>query len=343
LNSFKSISNFTLSHHLYPQLIDKFGRTINYLRLGITDRCNLKCVYCIPEKGISYLSKQEILSFQEIKRLINIFIQLGITKIRFTGGEPFIRKGFMKFLSEIRENSKLEEIYITTNGVLTVPFIPQLKEICISGINLSLDTLKKDRFFKITRYDLYDSVYQTFIQALRFNIPLKVNTVIQEGLNTDEIISISQLARDYPVEVRFIEEMPFGGKSHSYYSNWTSDRIYKVLQTHYHRLIKVNKFNSTASIYKIPGFEGTVGVIGGYSRLFCQDCNRIRVTPKGNLKTCLYDNGVEDLRELLRNGSTNFHIKMAIRKSVLRRFKNGLQTERVNQNAYNPSMVSIGG
>ncbi len=180
-------------------LIDNYFRRISYLRLSVTDRCNLRCRYCMPAEGINFQSSEKILSWEEMSRLTKIFIDLGITKVRITGGEPFTRKGIFDFLKKIRSFSGLEELYVTTNGVGIAQFVPVLKEIGINGINLSLDTLNNHRFVELTRRDSLDQVLDFFSQILKYKIPLKINTVVKQGFNTAEIGSIARLAEKYPI------------------------------------------------------------------------------------------------------------------------------------------------
>jgi molybdenum cofactor biosynthesis protein A len=331
--------------NIFPnKLIDNHGRVINYLRLAVTDRCNLRCVYCMPKDPISFLLGKKLLTLQELERIIAIFTELGITKIRFTGGEPFVRQDFMDLFHEIKKINKQAEVHITTNGVLTATHILKLKKLGLAGINLSLDTLRKDRFLKITGSDHFDAVRRTMRRAIKHDIPLKINTVIMEFLNTDEIHPISQLAKEHPVEVRFIEKMPFDGRSGAVRNYWTAPYMLRILRQMYSGMVRINKPNSTATVFRIPGFHGRVGIIGGYSRTFCQDCNRIRITPSGILKTCLYDRGVLDLKKMLRNGFSDLEIKSAIHERVMNRPQNGIVAEmRTDKVKIKHSMACIGG
>ena len=195
------------SHSQFSEsaLVDNFFRSITYLRLSVTDRCNLRCRYCMPSEGINFQPADKILSWEEMTRLTKIFVDLGITKVRITGGEPFSRKGILDFLTKIRSFSGLEELYVTTNGVGIAQFVPALKKIGLNGINLSLDTLNKHRFVELTRRDSLDQVLEFFSEVLKYKIRLKINTVVKEGFNTAEIVPIARLAQKYPIEVRFIE------------------------------------------------------------------------------------------------------------------------------------------
>ena len=323
-------------------LKDNFGRIINYLRLAVTDRCNLRCLYCMPEEGVTSIFHKEILSYEEFLRLIDIFSNLGINKLRITGGEPFARKGLINFIESIRGLNSSLSIYITTNGVLISQYLQRLKELNINGINLSLDTLNKEKFRIITQRDLLNNVLETLEEIIKLQIPLKINTVVSKNSNINEITKIAGIANHENIEVRFIEKMPFDGKS-SEVDFVTDKEIFEILQKAYPGIIKLEGNNSTADLYSIPGFRGKVGIIGSYTRSFCSSCNRIRITPQGMLKTCLYDNGVLDLREMLRTSYSDDEIKEAIISCVNKKYKNGFEVETVSEIKVKNSMSAIGG
>ncbi|MEP2512743.1 MAG: GTP 3',8-cyclase MoaA, partial [Reichenbachiella sp.] len=282
-------------------LIDPWNRTIDYLRIAVTDRCNLRCFYCMPAEGIDYLPKKELLSYEEIIRLIEIFSSLGIKKIRLTGGEPFLRKDFMSLLESIKRITGIEALHITTNGVLTFQHLDQMKAIGIDGVNLSLDSLDKENFHKITRRDEFETVMKTLNGLLERGMNAKINMVVMHGKNTHEVIDMAELAVDKKVSVRFIEEMPFNGSNLSTSKqNWNHTRILSELNSHFGTLQKLNSDPSNpATLYKVPGHIGNLGIIPAYSRTFCGACNRIRLTATGTIKNCLYDEGVLDVKELL--------------------------------------------
>ena len=322
-------------------LKDNYGRIIDYLRLAVTDRCNLRCQYCMPEEGIQSVLHDQILTYEEALRLINIFSGLGIKKLRITGGEPFVRKGLIKFIESVSKLNSAPAIHITTNGVLLRQYLSALKELGISGINLSLDTLDKEKFKSITKRDFLSEVLKTLYEIINLKIPVKINTVVSEDFNTDEISNIAAIAKDKDVEVRFIEQMPFNGKSRSI-KFISSREILSILQKTFNEVIPLYS-NSTANLFSIPGFKGKIGLIQSYSRLFCNSCNRIRITSTGMLKTCLYDNGVLDLREMLRINYSDYEIKEAIIDCVNRKFKNGFEAENILKVRLKNSMASIGG
>ncbi len=328
------------------KLYDNHGRVINYLRLAVTDRCNLRCFYCMPEQGIDYVPKKELMTYEEMERIVNVLANLGIEKVRITGGEPFVRKNMMEFLTQLRGIEKLKQINITTNGTLTAPLIPDLKKLGIRSINLSLDTLDSKRFFEITRRDEYDKVMVTFEELLKHQIHTKINMVVMEGRNDMDIIEMANLTKDHPVDVRYIEEMPFNGAGANYPKlKWNHRVILDELKDHFPDIQKLpDPPFSTSSKYQVPGHKGKIGIIAAYSRTFCGSCNRIRLTPQGMLKTCLYDDGVFNIKNLIRAGATDEQMKAAFLDALSNRAKDGFEAEARRQiGVVSESMSTIGG
>jgi cyclic pyranopterin phosphate synthase len=323
-------------------LVDGQGRRISYLRLSITDRCNLRCRYCRPEKGVPFIPHQEILRFEELERLVAIFCSLGINKVRVTGGEPFSRRGCLPFMTRLREIDGMQHLHITTNGVKTSRYLDKLAAIGLNGMNVSLDTLDQKRFWKITRRNYLEAVLHTIHGALARNIPLKINSVVLEDTCDDEIIQLVGLARDFPITLRFIERMPFSGtvRSEKLENGNLSLRLKRIFPA-----IKecITALPTTARIFALPGYKGNLGLIQGYSRKFCKTCNKVRITPTGMLKTCLYDNGALDLKMLLRSGAADNEISEAVVACVQNRFDNGHEAERFSSRTTEPSMAMIGG
>lgn len=320
-------------------LTDAHNRIINYIRLAVTDRCNLRCTYCMPEQ-MQFLQRKELLTNGEILTLLQPLAAAGVDKLRITGGEPFLRKDLMPLLAALKEF--IPEISMTTNGVLTQPYIPQLKALGIRKINLSLDTLQRDRFTEITRRDQFMAVRQTLDSLLEHDMQVKLNVVVMGGVNTDELKAFAGLTRQAPLSVRFIEEMPFNGQGHSFSGEqWHYLRILDTLQE-YFTLEKLPDAPQATSInYQIPGHQGQVGVIPAYSRTFCGTCNRLRITPTGGLKTCLYGGDVLNVRDLLRSGASSAFIMNEIRSALGNRAADGFEAERQNQHW--DSMSVIGG
>lgn len=328
-------------------LFDNHGRPIDYVRLAVTDRCNLRCFYCMPEDGINYLPKKELLTFEEIERLISILASLGVSKVRLTGGEPFVRKDLMKLINRISSIQGITNLHLTTNGVLTAPYIKELKALGITSVNLSLDTLDRDRFFTITRRNEFDIVMETLYGLIDAQIPVKINTVVMDNKNIEDIIPLVKLTKNYPISVRFIEEMPFNGEgSHYPVLHWNYTTILNHIKKAFPSIEKKqDPKHSTSYNYSIAGHKGDVGVIAAFSRTFCGSCNRIRMTAQGTLKTCLYDDGVLDVRKLLRSDLNDEEIIVELMKAFNTRPKDGFEAEqlRKNSNPISESMSTIGG
>lgn len=328
------------------RLFDNHGRPINYLRLAVTDRCNLRCFYCMPEEGIKYLPKRALLTFEEIERLVTLMAGMGISKIRLTGGEPFVRTDLMQLIRRMKRIDGIQAIHLTTNGVLTGDHVPELKQLGIASVNLSMDTLDRERFRMITRRDEFDKTWNTLQSLLHHGIPVKINTVVMDGKNTDDILPLVDLTKDENVSVRFIEEMPFNGEGNHYAAlTWTYKKILEHIKTKYPAIQKLqDPENSTAYHYRIPGFAGNIGIIAAFSRTFCGSCNRIRLTAQGVLKTCLYDDGVLNVRDLLRSGMSHQEIEGCFLKAFANRPKDGFEAEENRkEKAVSESMSTIGG
>ncbi len=328
-------------------LFDNHGRKLNYMRLAVTDRCNLRCFYCMPEKGIDYVDRKDLLSYEEMMRLSRIMVGMGISKVRITGGEPFVRRDFMPFLRELSRLDGLDEIHITTNGTLTLPHIEELKELGIAGVNLSLDTTDRKRFEQITRRDRLPEVMETLYALIDSGIPTKVNMVVMDKHNTMDIIPMAELTRENNIAVRYIEEMPFNGTGRTPDLHWNHTRILEVLKSEYPGLESMPMAKSgTSANYAIPGYQGNLGIIAAFSRTFCGTCNRIRVTPQGSLRTCLYGNPVLELRDLLRAEKDDAVIISQLTQVFQHRAKDGFEAESLRSNnlqVSGESMSSIGG
>lgn len=326
-------------------LTDNHGRPLSYLRLAVTDRCNLRCFYCMPEEGIHYLPRHELLSYDEIIRLVSILATMGISKIRITGGEPFVRPDLMEILRSVTKIKGVNEVHITTNGILTSQHVDELRQLGIKSVNLSLDTLDPQRYKMITRRDEYGKTYDTLLKLIDAGIPVKINSVVMEGRNVEDIIPMIGLTKDQDVSVRFIEEMPFNGEgSHYPKLNWTYKKILEHIRSEWPDLEKLpDPPHATATSYKVPGYRGSIGIIAAFSRTFCGSCNRIRLTAQGMLKTCLYDDGVLDVKALLRSGTDDEQVKKGLMAAFQSRPKDGLEAEQHRKNKVQESMSTIGG
>lgn len=325
-------------------LIDNHGRTINYLRLAVTDRCNLRCFYCMPENGIKYVNRKDLLTFEEMERLVHVFSELGVSKLRITGGEPFVRKGIMEFLEKAASIKKLEEINITTNGTFTADKVNELQSLGIKSVNLSLDSLNKQRFFDITRRDEFNNVMKTFDRLLQSTIKVKINMVVMDGRNIDDLLPMVELTKNKQVDVRFIEEMPFNGtEGQGNATIWPASKILSHIKKKYELEKMVDPPNSTSSNYQPMGHQGNIGIIAAYTRSFCGSCNRIRLTPQGVLRTCLYSNLGVNFRDLMRAGASDQEIGDQLKRTIGKRAKDGFEAEKLRDNSVSESMATIGG
>lgn len=299
----------------------------------------------MPAHGTDLIPKDELLSFEEMERLLRLVCAMGITKVRITGGEPFVRRDLIKFLWRIHRLPK--ELHITTNGLWSAEYVPEFKAMGVKGVNLSLDTLDRERFHRMTRRDELHKVMETFHALLHAEIPVKLNAVVMNGLNDIDIVPLAELTKDLAIDVRFIEEMPFNGEGSSEpVLVWDYKKILSVLKACYPDLQKLDDApHATAMEYKIPGYKGTVGVIAAFSRTFCGTCNRIRVTARGMLKTCLYDDGVLDIKSLMRGGASDDELCRALLEAFNNRPKNGFEAEARRRNfaPVSESMSTIGG
>lgn len=306
---------------------DKHGRDIDYLRISLTDRCNLRCIYCMPEEGVKSLSHAEILTYDEILRICRCGAELGIRKIKLTGGEPLVRKGCASLAGQIKAIPGIEKVTLTTNGILLEEQLDDLLKAGIDAINISLDTLNPELFKKVARRDDLDKVLKGIEAALTHSgLSLKINSVpvIKEKEN---FIAVAGLAKKYPIHVRFIEMMPIGyGKT---YKSVPSDEILRQFFEAYPDAYRLEKSlgNGPAVYYSAPGFAGEIGVIGAIHEKFCNTCNRIRLTSEGFLKLCLYSGEGLDLRAMLRGGCSDEEIAEAVTNVIERKPKEHHFTE----------------
>jgi len=306
----------------------------------------LRCQYCMPAQGIDIVKRQELLTYKEMYRITRVLSELGVDKVRLTGGEPFVRKDFVSFLESMSFNKNLKEINITTNGALISKHISKLEKMHINAVNLSIDSLDRKKFFEITRRDVFPQVIQTYQDLLKSNLKLKLNVVIQFGVNTDEIIDFIELTKNDKVSVRFIEEMPFNGKGlREVREVWNYTKILDTINSHFSKVEKlVSDKSSTSKNFKISGYKGTFGIIPAFTRTICTDCNRIRITSTGLFKNCLFDDGVFNVRDFIRNGASDDELKQLFISTVQQKPVNGFVAEanRKNKNV-SESMSTIGG
>lgn len=325
-------------------MTDGFGRQIDYMRISVTDRCNLRCVYCMPEEGVPPIEHCQVLSYEETLRLARLMSELGIRKIRLTGGEPLVRKGIENLVYDIKSLPGIDSVSITTNGVLLPEKLDSLIDAGLSGVNISLDTLNRDKFEKITRRSGFENVIRAIGLCDEKGINTKINCVAMMGVNDDELSDIALLAADKKLCVRFIEYMPVG--KNDFEKAVSFEQIKNILTAKFGELMPDGELhgNGPALYFKPEGFKGSIGFISAMSNCFCEKCNRIRLTAEGFLKLCLqYDTGVS-LREPLRAGKTDEEIKQIVSDAVKHKprrhqFDNYIDAENVDENA----MSRIGG
>lgn len=287
---------------------DNFGRQIEYLRISLTDRCNLRCVYCMPEEGVPYEDLDKVLSFEEIERVVQALAPVGLKKVRLTGGEPLVRKDVPELVARLTQVPGIVEVTLTTNGILLKRDAEALYAAGLRRVNLSLDTLSAERFARIARRPDFDRTWEGFEAALAVGFaPIKLNCVVMRGENDDEIEAMARLTLEKPVSVRFLEYMPIGQVTPPqwrarYVSN---EEVITRLRAAWPELIALEDTpESTSRNFRIPGAQGTVGVINPISHRFCSGCNRLRLTANGRLVPCLADNFEYDLMEPLRTGAS---------------------------------------
>jgi cyclic pyranopterin phosphate synthase len=327
-------------------LIDNHGRKINYLRLAVTDRCNLRCNYCMPSEGINFVKSDRLLSISELKKVSEILVSQGIDKIRITGGEPFVRKDLMELMRHLANLEGLNDISVTTNATLIGPHINELKKLGITNINVSLDSINRETFERITRRKQFDTVHNNLIRLISEGFNVRINFIVLDGQNEQDIIPILDVMKHHNVSVRFLEEMPFNGGSKNFNTiKWNYKAILEHIANTYPNYKKLESPKESTSInYQIEGHTGTFGIIPSFSRTFCGSCNRLRITATGDVITCLYGKPVSNLRDLVRGESDPEKIKETILTAIDNRAKTGFEAqEKHAQTVFDNSMTSIGG
>ena len=298
------------------QLTDQFLRKINYLRVSVTDRCDLRCVYCMKEK-MDFLPKNEVLSLEEIERLCDNFIELGVEKIRLTGGEPLVRKNIIHLIKNLNKKksfTNLKEITLTTNGSLLKKFAKDLKNNGINRINVSLDTIVKEKYKEITRFGNLDNVLEGIEEAVKNNIKVKINTVVFKNFNDDKITDLINWANNKLLDLTFIEVMPIGDTDMPRHMQFVSlDKIFKELNNTYNFNKSDYRTSGPSNYYTSEKLNIKIGFITPLSNNFCATCNRVRISSTGKLFMCLGQNDFIDFREILRSDRGDNYIKDRIR------------------------------
>ena len=329
-------------------LIDSHGRKVSYLRLSITDRCNLRCLYCRPQSEWKFLPHEQILTFEEMFELVDVAQVAGVEKVRLTGGEPFARKGFIPFLARLHSKYPSLDLRITTNGTMLAGRVDELREAGVSCLNISLDTLVREKFQEITGVDGYGLVRAGIDACLDAGMRVKVNVVALKGINDDELPDFVDFARTHGVDVRFIEFMPIG-----YQSRWSRDNYWpaKEIIAAVEALVPLDEVREAsrnsgpAKMYRIAGGPGRIGVISAVSNHFCESCNRFRVTSDGKLRTCLFSDKEYDVRSILRNPrhTTKELLELFDRANIEKPMGYRLLEERQTNQVCDRAMTAIGG
>lgn len=291
-------------------LEDHHRRKLNYLRISVTDRCNLRCIYCVPRDSIPQLAHTDILRYEEILRLVRIGVSLGIDKVRVTGGEPLVRKGLLPFLHRLRDIAGIAEVTLTTNAVRLGPFLEELRAAGIRRLNISLDTLNRKRFARLTGRDCFDQVWRNIERALALGFaPLKINVVAMQGINDDEFGALADLTRQRPFQIRFIEYMPMGNPRLDHDPFIANDAIRRRIDSRgVLEPVARRPQDGPAERFRFPGAIGELGFISPRSHHFCGDCNRLRLTASGMLRPCLLSDRELDIKKLLRRGADDHEL-----------------------------------
>jgi len=325
-------------------LIDSFGRIHDYLRISLTDHCNFRCSYCMPVEEMEWMPQSKLMSKEEILSLAETFVSLGVKKIRLTGGEPLVRKEFPEILERLSVFPV--ELTLTTNGILIHKHIEALKKAGVRSVNVSLDTLNREKFHKLTRRDQFEQVWENILLLLKEGFRVKVNAVALHGMIEDEICDFIQVTEKLPLHVRFIEFMPFAGNHWQSKEVVTAAQMLEIANDKFQIIKLEDKKHDTAKKYQVPGFAGTFAFITTMSAHFCGDCNRLRLTADGKIKNCLFGKEELDLLGALRRGE---EVESLIRLSVSRKhaalggqFSSDYQKADPD-NIENRSMISIGG
>ncbi|MBE7489162.1 GTP 3',8-cyclase MoaA [bacterium] len=325
-------------------LIDRFGRRHTYLRISVTDRCNLRCTYCMPEEGIALASHSDLLTFEEISRVLQIFAEMGINKVRLTGGEPLLRKGLPNLISSISQTSGIDKVGLTTNGILLTDYAEPLRNAGLKSVNISLDTLNQDRFLQITRVGRIEKVLEGIEAAIAGAFsPIKINMVVMKDFNDDEISDFIEYFFEKPVHLRFIEFMPFRSNGWNRQKLIPATAIRQIIGERFSFMPAGSEEpDQVARPYQIEGMKGSIGIISSMTEEFCESCSRLRLSATGGVKTCLFGPEDGNVRNLLRDGATDAEIETFIRQCLDRK-PSGHQSFNEGEFLVESPMVAIGG
>lgn len=328
----------------HETLTDSFGRNHTYLRISLTERCNMRCTYCMPEEGIELRPKREMLTFEEIIRLARLFATEGVTKIRLTGGEPLIRTDIEDLVQRLGQIPGIESMAITTNALLLASKLSALRDAGVGLFNISLDTLKADRFLQITRREGLDIVLDAIDRTIEAGYEtVKVNCVVQRGFNEDELIDFVEMTKDKPVDIRFIEYMPFWGNEWEERLFFSYSEMLSLVRSGFPQLQRLQDGpNDVSKTYSVPGYRGRIGFITSMSEHFCASCNRLRLTADGCLKVCLFGQTEVSLRDAMREGASDAELLPLIQAAVGRKKAEHAGMHAISRSDNRP-MILIGG
>ncbi len=337
----------------YAPLQDTFGRTFDYVRIAITEKCNLRCTYCMPEEGVDFKHGEQILSSDEILRIIAVLGRMGIKKVRFTGGEPLVRKDIIKLVEGAANTPGIKAVHMTTNGIIFPKYAQRLRDAGLTGVNISLDTLEPEKFKKITRRAGEDKVLESIQIAQAMGFPrVKVNNVLMRGFNDDELDVFCELTKDNRVTVRFIEFMPFDANQ-----IWetgehflSAETMIRHIKGKYPNIELASGTRTEHHIFQVPGYKGKIAIIPAFTRSLCGNCSRIRLTADGGIRNCLYSDEEFTLMSLIRNGCSDEDIVAKFRQAFKVKSKDGFESRKkaaVNESTIQfsgrSSMTQIGG
>ncbi|GFT28233.1 molybdenum cofactor biosynthesis protein 1 [Nephila pilipes] len=322
-----------------PSLVDTFGRKHNYLRISLTERCSFRCLYCMPEEGVTLTPKSHLLTTKEVIDIASLFVKIGVSKIRFTGGEPLIRKDLTEIIRAVSQLEDLHTIGMTTNGLVLHHRIKELKVAGLNALNISLDTLIPAKFEFIARHKGLNSVMKSINTALDTGFdPVKINCVVMKGINEDELISFVKFTEFKNVDVRFIEYSPFGGNKWNDMKMMPYSEMLRIIKMEFPDLKRLQDLpNDTSKAYKVPGFKGQIGFITSMTENFCSSCNRLRITADGSLKVCLFGNEEISLRDALRQKLPEDVLLNMISSAVLSKKKQHAEFRSKNMFYFTPS------
>ncbi len=317
----------------FSPLRDRFGRTFDYVRIAVIEKCNLRCTYCMPEEGVEFADKSLILSMEELMRTIKVLARLGVKKIRYTGGEPLMRKDIVDLVRGASRTPGIKAVHLTTNGLLFPRMAQDLLDAGLMGVNISLDTLDPGKFKEITRRDGIEQVLESIQVAVKCGYPrVKVNVVLMRGFNEDELAAFTELSKDLPITVRFIEFMPFDAdqiwESGDHFAS--AQNIVDQIKALYPDLTTAPGTRTEHYTFSVPGYAGKIAVIPAFTRNLCGNCSRIRLTADGAIRNCLYSDKDFDLRGLIRRGASDDEIVALFRQAYNEKAKDGFEAKKIS-------------